>query len=117
MIVGILTIVYFEVIDLVDGIPAYPASVDLPWGQRVKVIMSIEKYRTKFKGNNKNITIPLDHCESKPWVESSDEETKIRTSYQVLHDECDNVESKFSSKIFTGSPLSIGKTLDIEQYE
>jgi len=62
----------------------------------MKVNISLEKYRIKLKGNNKKIIIPLDPCEGKPLVDSTNEEAKIKKLYQVLHDEHNNVEPNSS---------------------
>lgn len=42
-IMVILAIINFQVIDLVDNIPAYPQRVDRLWGQRMKATISLEK--------------------------------------------------------------------------
>jgi hypothetical protein len=72
-IMGIPTRVDFEVINLVEGIPAYPALVRRPWGQNMKATISLERDIIKLKGSNKKIIIPLDPKEGKPWVKTWDE--------------------------------------------
>lgn len=63
-IMGILTLINFELIDLFNGIPTYLTLVGRLWGQRMKEIISLEKDRIKLKGKGK-IIIPLDPCEGK----------------------------------------------------
>ena len=64
----------------------------------------------KIKGNNKNIVIPLDPLEGKPWVEACNDEVAIRKVYQVLHDECDNVKPNFPGEIITGHIYQLDNT-------
>ena len=72
-IMGILTRVGFEFINLVEGIPAYPALVRRPWDRNMKAMISLERDRIKLKGSRRKIIIPLDPKEGKPWVETWDE--------------------------------------------
>jgi hypothetical protein len=83
---GIPTRVDFEVINLVEGIPAYPALVRRPWGRNMRVIISIERDRIKFKGSGRKIIIPLDPKEGKPWVETWDEAHESCQLYQVINE-------------------------------
>jgi hypothetical protein len=66
---GIPTLVNFEVIDLVKGMPAYVALVGRPSTQKMKANIFLEKGRIKLKGNERKIIIPLDPNEGKPWSE------------------------------------------------
>ena len=65
-IMGIMTLVKFEVIDLVEGMSAYEALVGHPWGRKNKVTISLERDRIKLKGSRRKIIIPLDLKERKP---------------------------------------------------
>jgi hypothetical protein len=69
-IMDIQTEVNFEVINLVEGMPAHASLFDRPWGQKMKSNISLKKYRIKLKGNGKKIMIPLDPKEGKPMIES-----------------------------------------------
>jgi hypothetical protein len=55
---GILTLVEFEVIDLVEGIPVYAALVNQPWGQQMKYTISLKRDRNKIKGSDIKIITP-----------------------------------------------------------
>jgi hypothetical protein len=63
---GIPTRVDFEVINLVEGILAYPALVRRPLGQNMRAAISLERDRIKLKGSGRKIIIPLEPKEGKP---------------------------------------------------
>jgi hypothetical protein len=63
----------FEVINLVEGIPTYPALVERPWGRNMKDTISLERDRIKLKGSSRKNIIPLDPKKGKPWLETWDE--------------------------------------------
>ena len=83
---GIPKIFDFELINLVEGIPAYPALVDKNWVRSIKATISLERYRIKLKGSRRKIIIPLDPKEGKPWVETWDEAHEARRLYQVMNE-------------------------------
>ena len=58
----------------------------------MKANISLEKDRTKFKGQGKKITIPLDPKEGGPWEEPDDSEERMRKLYQVMQSNLDTVE-------------------------
>jgi hypothetical protein len=115
-IMGIPMRVDFEVINLVEGIPSYPALVDRPWGRNMWATISLERDRIKLKGSGRKIIIPLDPKEGKPWVETWDEAQEVRWLYQVINEQRDNVEPNSEGEILVGSPLSIGQNSDTELY-
>jgi hypothetical protein len=59
-IMRIPTRVDFEVINLVEVIPTYPALIKRPWGWNMKATMSLERDIIKMKCSGTNIIIPLD---------------------------------------------------------
>jgi hypothetical protein len=69
-VMGIQTRFDFEVIHLVEGIPAYLALVGKPWGQNMRATISLERDRIKLKGSGKKIIMPLDPKEGKTWVKT-----------------------------------------------
>jgi hypothetical protein len=115
-IMGIPTRVDFEVINLVEGIPAYPALVGRPWGRNMRATISLERDRIKLKGSSRKIIIPLDPKEGKPWVETWDETHETQRLYQVMNEQKDNVEPNSEGEILVGSPLSIGQNSNTKLY-
>lgn len=104
---GIPTFFDFEVIDVVEGIPTYPAMVRWPWGWNMKATFSLERGSIKFKGNNRKIVIPLDPRERNPWIEPIDNEVETNFLYQIMQEDKDKVEPNIIREIHTRSPISI----------
>jgi hypothetical protein len=111
-IMGILTQVDFEVIDLVEGMPTYATLVGRPWGRKMKENISLEKDRIKLKGDGRKIIIPLDPKEGKPWTESWDEDQEARCLYQINNEQRDYVEPTAQGEILRESPMSVGHNSD-----
>ena len=75
---GVSILTDFKVIEPKGGRKSYPALVVWPWVRTMKANISLEKDRIKLKGQGKNIIIPLDHKEGKPWEELYDSEARVR---------------------------------------
>jgi hypothetical protein len=73
-IMGILTSIDFDLINLVEGILAYADLVGRSWFRRMKETISLERDRIKLKGSGRKIIILLDLKEGKPWMDSWDED-------------------------------------------
>jgi hypothetical protein len=65
---------------------------------------------------NRNIIIPLDPKEGKPWVETWDEDQEARQLYQIMNEQKDNVEPNVEGEILVGTPLSMGQNSDTKLY-
>ena len=59
-IMGITTMVDYEVIDIEDEQHTYPTLVGRPWGRKMKAYISLEKGRIKIKGKGERVIITLD---------------------------------------------------------
>jgi hypothetical protein len=115
-IMGIPTSIDFEVIDLVEGMPAYPTLIDRPWGRQMKAIISFERDRIKIKGSGRKINIPLDPKEGKLWMESWDEDQEAQCLYQIINEHRDYVEPNAQGEILTESPLLVRHNSDSTLY-
>lgn len=80
IIMGILTIIDFDVIEPKTGYNSYIALVGRPWGRKMKANISLDENRIKIKGRRKKVIIPLDLREDKPWDEP-DEYDKVFNDY------------------------------------
>jgi hypothetical protein len=123
-IMGIPTSIDFEVIELVEGIPAYASLVDRPLGRQMKENISLEKDIIKLKWNEIIIIIPIDPSEGKPWSESLDKDHEAGCLYQIIKEQRDYIEPNSQGKISTKSPLSLRHNFEsalynwqIENYE
>jgi hypothetical protein len=56
-IMGLTSLVEFRVINLVEGTTTYVGLSEIPWGRKIKVTISIEKYRIELKGNSRRIIV------------------------------------------------------------
>jgi hypothetical protein len=115
-IMGILTLIDFKVIDLVEGMPTYVALVNQPWGQQMKANIFLEKEKIKLKGNGRKTIIPLDPNEGKPWSESLDEDHEVRCLYQIINEQIDYVKPNTQGEILAESPLSVRHNSDSVLY-
>jgi len=115
-IMGIPTSVNFEVIDLVEEKPVYTTLVGRPWGPRMKAIISLERDRIKLKGSGRNIIIPMDPKEGKPWMESWDEDQEARCLYQINNEQKYYIEPITEGEILRESPMSVRHNSDSALY-
>ena len=76
-IMGISTRIDFEFIEAKQGSNSYPSLVGRPWGQNMKANISLNKDKLKIKGKGKNIIIPLDPREGRPWEEPNNDDVDI----------------------------------------
>jgi hypothetical protein len=58
-IMGIPTRVNFEVINLVEGIPAYPALVGRPWGRNMRATISLKRVLSLHFDTSNTLYYPL----------------------------------------------------------
>lgn len=115
-IMGITTIVDYEVIDILDEEHTYPTFVGRPWGRRMKASISLEKGRIKIKGKGKRVIIPLDPIKEKGWEEMDDDDINTRRLYQVIQSTEDTMEPNTNGELHFGSPLSVGYNSDSKLY-
>ena len=115
-IMGLTTVIDYEVIDLKDEQYSYPALVGRPWGRRMKASISLEKDRIKIKGKGKRVIIPLDPAQGKAWEEVDDTNVDARRLYQVIQSNEDTMEPTKDGQLHFGSPLSVGYNSDTELY-
>jgi len=116
LIMGITTMIDYEVIDIQDEHHTYPELVSRPWGRRMKASISLEKGRIKIKGKGKRVIIPLDPVKGKAWEEADDDDVDARRLYQVIQSTEDTMEPNRNGELHFGSPLSVGYNSDSELY-
>ena len=116
-IMGITTMIDYEVIDIQDEKHTYPVLVGRTWGRKMKASISLEKGRIKIKGKGKRVIIPLDPVEGRAWEEPDDDDFNAQRLYQVIKSNEDIIEPNINGEIHLGSPLSIGYNSDSELYD
>ena len=114
---GILVLTDFKVIEKKEGIKSYPTLVGQPWERKMKENISLEKYKIKLKGKGKNIVIPIDPKEGKPWEELDDSEAQIIHLYQIMQSNSDTVIPNNLGELDLGSPMFIGCNFDSNLYD
>ena len=74
---GITTKVDFEIIDPKEGSSSFLALVGKPWGQKMKLSISLDKERIKLKGNGQNVIVPAHPSQGEHWTEPIEKEVDI----------------------------------------
>ena len=106
----------FKFIEPKGGRKSYAALVGRPWARTMNESISLEKERIKLKGQGKNIIIPLESKEGKPWEEPNDLEGCVRHLYQAMQSNSDTIEPEDRSENDLGSPMSTGCNSDSNLY-
>ena len=57
---GVITFVYFEVIEIVDDNCPYPALLGIDWAFNNSTVVDLKKRRMTFEGNGLRFIAPLD---------------------------------------------------------
>ena len=83
----------------------------------MKANIFLEKDIIKLKGQGKNIIIPLDPKQGKPWEEPDDTEVGVHQLYQVMQSNTSTIEPNNLGELYLRSPISISRNSNYDLYD
>ena len=90
--------------------------VGQPWGQKMKVSISLDKERIKIKGNGHKVIVPNHPSQQEPWTELIDEEVDVLQLYKIHNNE-DYIEPNAYGELQLGNQDSVRYNSDAELYD
>lgn len=114
---GIIIIIDFKVTKPKVGSKSYLDLVSQSWVRKMKANIFLEKDIIKLKGQGKNIIIPLDPKQGKPWEEPDDTEVGVHQLYQVMQSNTSTIEPNNLGELYLRSPISISRNSNYDLYD
>ena len=68
-IVGVSTVVDFEVIEIIDESNPYPALLGIEWAMENAAIINLKKRQMIFEGRDLRVILPLDPSQGERYIE------------------------------------------------